>query len=476
MAPAEFDVCVVGAGSAGLSVAAGTSQFGLKTVLIERGEMGGECLNSGCVPSKAMLAAAKAAHRSGASGVPGVGGSAPAVDFAAVKDGVREVIETIAPHDSVARFEKLGVTVLRDTARFVDAETMEVGDARIRARWFVIATGSKAVVPGIPGLDPSRILTNDTIFDLRDKPDHLVIIGGGPIGVEMAVAHRRLGAEVTILERYAILPHDEPELVDDLRGILRSEGVTLMEGAEVASVRHGADSVDVGIRRNGRDEAVSGSHLLVAAGRTPQLQDLRLDAAGVAHDAKGIVVDGRLRTSRNHIFALGDVIDAPHFTHVAGYQAGIVVRNLAFRLPASVDYEALPWVTYSDPELAHVGLTEAQARKRHGDKVSVHRVALRSNDRAVTERRTTGSIMVVVGARGRILGASILAPSAGEMIGLWCLAVKQKLTLKAITDVMLPYPTMGEIGKTAASQYYQPLLFNDRTSRLVGALQWLPKW
>ena len=292
----------------------------------------------------------------------------------------------------------------------------------------------------------------------------------------MAVAHRRLGAEVTILERYAILPHDEPELVDDLRGVLRGEGIILIEGADVTSVRHGADSVDVSIRRNGRDEAVSGSHLLVAAGRSPQLQDLQLDAAGVAHDARGIVVDGRLRTSRSHIFALGDVIDAPHFTHVAGYQAGIVVRNLAFRLPASVDYEALPWVTYSDPELAHVGLTEAQARKRHGDKVSVQRVALRSNDRAVAERRTTGSIMVVVGARGRILGASILAPSAGEMIGLWCLAVKQKLTLKAITDVMLPYPTISEIGKAAASQYYQPLLFNDRTSRLVGALQWLPRW
>jgi pyruvate/2-oxoglutarate dehydrogenase complex dihydrolipoamide dehydrogenase (E3) component len=264
--------------------------------------------------------------------------------------------------------------------------------------------------------------------------------------------------------------------VEDLRGVLRGEGITLIEGAEVSSVRHGPDSVDVGIRRDGRDAAVSGSHLLVAAGRSPQMQDLRLDAAGVAHDAKGIAVDGRLRTSRSHIFALGDVIDAPHFTHVAGYQAGIVVRNLAFRLPAKVDYRALPWVTYTDPELAHVGLTETQARKRHGDKVAVQRVALRTNDRAVAERRTTGSIKVIVGSRGRILGASILAPSAGEMIGLWCLAIQQKLTLKAITDVMLPYPTMGEIGKAAASQYYRPLLFNNRTSRVVGALQWLPTW
>ncbi|MDP3690533.1 NAD(P)/FAD-dependent oxidoreductase [Bradyrhizobium sp.] len=467
---------MVGAGSAGLSVAAGTSQLGLKTVLIERGEMGGECLNSGCVPSKALLAAAKTAHGYGGWEIAGVSGSTPDVDFAAVHDGVRGVIETIAPHDSVARFEKLGVTVLRDTARFVDAETMEIGDARLRARWFVIATGSKAVIPKIPGLDPSATLTNDTIFGLREKPDHLVIIGGGPIGIEMAVAHRRLGAAVTILERDAILPHDEPELVDDLRGVLRDEGIVLLEGVEISSIRHGPGRVEAGFRRDGRDNSVSGSHLLVAAGRSPQLQDLQLDAAGVVHDARGIVVDGRLRTNRRHIFALGDVIDAPHFTHVAGYQAGIVVRNLAFRLPARVDYRALPWVTYADPELAHVGLTEAQARKSLGGKVSVQRVALRTNDRAVAERRTTGSIKVILGPRGRILGASILAPSAGEMIGLWCLAIKQRLTLKAITDLMLPYPTMSEIGKAAASQYYQPLLFNDRTSRVVGALQWLPIW
>lgn len=474
MAEAAFDVCVIGAGAAGLSVAAGTSQLGLKTVLIERGAMGGECLNSGCVPSKALLAAGKAAHHRDVIDIPGVSGGPAPTDFVAVKDGLRAVIAAIAPHDSVERFEQLGVTVLRDSARFVDANSVEVGGITVRARWFVVATGSRPAVPKIAGLDRSKIYTNENIFELRDKPDHLVIVGGGPIGIEMAFAHRRLGIPVTVLERYSILPHDEPELVEELRGVLRHEGISIREHVEIGSIDHRPEGVLLRIRKDGLDHTISGSHLLVAAGREPVLEDLRLDAAGITYDSNGILVDARLRTSQRHIFALGDVINAPHFTHVAGYQAGIVVRNLAFRLPAKVDYEALPWVTYADPELAHVGLTEIQARKRCGSKVGVELVPLARNDRAVAERRSGGAIKVVVGSRGRILGASILAPAAGEMIGLWCLAVRQKLSLRAISDVTLPYPTFGEIAKSAASQHYQPILFSDRTKQLVGALQWLP--
>lgn len=476
MTQMNFDVCVIGAGSAGLTVAAGTSQLGLKTVLIERGEMGGECLNTGCVPSKALLAAGKAAHHCKEPAVPGVSGATARSNFPDVKDGVRSVIEAIAPNDSAARFEKLGATVLRDSARFLNPGSVAVGGVTVRARRFVVATGSRAVVPKIPGLDPSKALTNDTIFGLREQPKHLVIIGGGPIGIEMAVAHRRLGARVTVLERDSILPKDEWELVETLRGTLRREGISLREKTEITSVEHVSDGVVVRVKKCDLVEDIPGSHLLVAAGRAPNLEDIGLDAAGIDHDKDGIIVDRRLRTSRRHIFALGDVVNGPHFTHVAGYQAGIVVRNIAFRLPARVDYGALPWVTYSDPELAHVGLTEASARMRFGSRVSVERVPLERNDRAVAEHRTAGSIMVVVGPRGRILGASILAPAAGEMIGLWCLAVKQKLTLRTIGDLMLPYPTMSEIGRAAASQHYQPILFSDRTRRLVGALQWLPSW
>ena len=476
MSQLDCEVCIIGAGSAGLSVAAGLGQLGLRTVLIEHAEMGGECLNTGCVPSKALLAAGKAAFRGTADTIPGVSGQASGVDFAAVKDGVLGVIAAIAPKDSVARFEGLGVKVLKCTAAFVDSHTVRAGRDVVRAERFVIATGSSPVVPPVPGLLAEKVFTNETIFALRDRPSHLLIMGGGPIGIEMALAHRRLGAKVTVIEKSGILPRDEPELVGLLRGLLKREEIEILEGAEIASVEHAHDGVVVTVRREGRTERFSGSHLLVATGRAPRVEGLGLDAAGIEHNKRGIVVDARLRTTRRHVFALGDVIDAPRFTHVAGYQAGIVVRNLAFRLPAKVDYEALPWVTYTDPELAHVGLTETEARKRHGADVRIELVSLAENDRAIAEHRTAGSIKIVLGRRDRILGVSILAPAAGEMIGLWCLAIRRKLPLRAIADLMLPYPTMSEIGKAAAGQHYRPTLFGKTTRRLVRALQFLPAW
>lgn len=471
----DVDVCIVGAGSAGLSVAAGCAQLGLSTALIEQGAMGGECLNTGCVPSKALLAAAKRAHAATAPAMAGLGGGAPTVDFGAVKDGVRSVIDTIAPHDSAERFEGMGVTVLRGTARFENARALTVGDDRVRARWFVLATGSRPAIPVIPGLDVASILTNETIFGLRDKPDHLLIVGGGPIGVEMAVAHRRLGVPVTLIERGTILPRDEPDLVEDLRQAMRDDGITLLEQASIVSVVHGPGSIAATVQRGRDTMIVTGSHCLVATGRAPAIAPLNLEAPGIASTAGGITVDARLRTNLRHVFALGDVIDGPRFTHVASYQAGIVVRNIAFRLPAKVDYRALAWVTYTDPELAHVGLTEAAARVQHGRNVSVLTVPLARNDRAVAERRPAGSLKVVVGRGSRILGASILAPSAGEIIGLWCLALNRKLTLKAVADLMLPYPTLGETAKAAASDYYKPALFSRPTRRLVSALGWLPR-
>ena len=425
MTPRRCDVCVIGAGSAGLSVAAGTSQLGLDTVLIERGAMGGECLNTGCVPSKALLAVAKRRHASTSALMPGLGTGEAPVDFGDVREGLRAVIDTIAPHDSVARFESLGVTVLRGTATFLDERTLAVGAERIRARWFVVATGSRPLVPPIPGLDPASVLTNETIFSLRDPPSRLVILGGGPIGIEMALAHRRLGVPVTLVERDEILPRDEPELVAALRKTLVAEGIEMLEGATVTRVDHTPGCTTLMVKRGGRTEPIAGSHVLVATGRVPGIEDLDLAAAGVAIGPAGIAVDARLRTSRRHICALGDVLDGPRFTHVAAYQAGIVVRNLAFRLPAKIDDRALPWVTYTDPELAHVGLTEAEARARQGSRVGVEIVPLSRNDRAVAERQTGGLLKVVVGRHGHILGASLLAPAAGEAIGLWCLAISR---------------------------------------------------
>jgi pyruvate/2-oxoglutarate dehydrogenase complex dihydrolipoamide dehydrogenase (E3) component len=474
MARIECDVCVIGAGSAGLSVAAGTSQLGLRTVLVERGEMGGECLNVGCVPSKALLAAADRAHAPTGREMPGIGATSPAVDFGRVKDHVAATIAAIAPHDSVERFEGLGVTVLRDSARFRDPRALEVGRDLVVARRYVIATGSSPAIPDIPGLDPSRSLTNETVFALRERPDHLVILGGGPIGVEMAQAHRRLGSAVTVIQRSRILSRDEPELVDILRDRLVAEGVQFRENATVRSVRHGDGAVTLTIERGGRTEDMAGSHLLVAVGRRASTGDLDLAAAGVEHGPNGIKTDRRLRTSQRHIYALGDVIDGPRFTHAASYQAGIVVRNLAFRLPAKVDYRALPWATFSDPELAHVGMTEAEARDAHGSAVTAVTASMARNDRAIAERRTEGLVKIVAGRRGRILGASILAPHAGDIIGLWCLAISRGLTLRAVTDTILPYPTLGEAGKATASSYYTPSLFSERTRRAVRFLQRLP--
>jgi pyruvate/2-oxoglutarate dehydrogenase complex dihydrolipoamide dehydrogenase (E3) component len=471
----KCDVCVVGAGSAGLSVAAGTAQLGLQTVLIEAGLMGGDCLNTGCVPSKALLAAAKQAHAHMRSDVGGIAPHTAAVDRRDVNAHVQGTIDAIAPHDSEERFESLGVHVLRQRAAFESPKLVVAGDSEVQASHFVIAAGSRAAIPPISGLDAARVLTNETIFSLDAMPEHLIIVGGGPIGIEMAQAHRRLGSKVTVLEMRTILPKDEPELVDILRKQLESEGVDIRENVAVRSVRHDEREHLIEIEAGGKTSSIRGTHLLVAAGRQVNVSGLGLEKAGVDFDKKGIKTDSRLRTSQKHIFAVGDIAGGPQFTHVAGYHAGIVVRNIAFRLPARVDYSALPWVTYTDPELAHVGLTLESAREQFGEGVRGVLHPFEGVDRAVAERRSEGCLKLIARPNGRILGCSILGPGAGEMIGLWALAVKQKLKLRALTEVMLPYPTFSEISKQVASEWYKPALFSGRTRRLVGYLQKLPQ-
>jgi pyruvate/2-oxoglutarate dehydrogenase complex dihydrolipoamide dehydrogenase (E3) component len=464
------DLCIVGAGSGGLSVAAGAAQMGASVVLIEKHRMGGDCLNTGCVPSKALLAAAHAADAVRHAGRFGVNGHEPAIDFAGVHAHVHGVIAAIAPHDSVERFEGLGVTVLRAAARFTGPDEVEADGQRIRARRFVVATGSSAAVPPVPGLAEVPFLTNESVFDLTALPGHLIVIGGGPIGVEMALAFRRLGAAVTLLERASILPKDEPEAVAVIRGVLLREGIALHEGAEILGVRRAANGVEVELKGSEAPVLLHGTHLLVAAGRRPNTQELGLEAAGIAATPRGITVDAGLRSSNRRVYAIGDVAGGPQFTHIAGYHAGIVIRNALFGLPAKVDYAALPWVTYADPELAHVGLTEADARSA-GHAVTILAQPLSGNDRAQAEGATEGLIKVVLGPRGRILGATIVAPRAGEMIGLWGLAIQKKLRIGAIASSLAPYPTMSEISKRAAGGFYTPSLFGPRTRRLVGLIQ-----
>jgi pyruvate/2-oxoglutarate dehydrogenase complex dihydrolipoamide dehydrogenase (E3) component len=468
MAEIKTDICVIGAGSGGLSVAAGAVQMGASTVLIERGAMGGDCLNYGCVPSKSLLVAGRAADAVRHAGRFGVNGHEPEIDFARVHDHVHGVIAAIAPNDSVQRFEGLGVRVIQASARFTDPGTVEAGGDTIRARRFVLATGSRAATPPIPGLADVPFLTNETIFERRSAPDHLIIIGGGPIGMEMAQAHRRLGARVTLIQKGDILPKDDQDLVAIVRDRITAEGVDLREGAEVARVERRGNGVAVILEDGAR---VEGSDLLVAAGRQANVDGLGLEAAGIEFSVKGVTTDARLRTTNRRVFAVGDVAGGPQFTHIAGYHAGIVIRNALFRLPAKVDYSALPWVTYTEPELAHVGLTEAQARESHSE-VKVLTWGFEENDRAQAERDTEGKVKVVTLPNGRILGASIVGAHAGELIQVWCLAISQKLKIGAIASMVAPYPTLGEASKRAAGGFYTPKLFSGRTRGLVRFLGW----
>jgi pyruvate/2-oxoglutarate dehydrogenase complex dihydrolipoamide dehydrogenase (E3) component len=465
------DLCVIGAGSGGLSVAAGAAQLGADVVLVERGLMGGDCLNYGCVPSKSLLAAAKVAETGRRAARFGVTYAPPAIDFAAVMDHVAAVIARIAPNDSEERFRALGVTVVRAEGRFTDPRTLRAADNEIRPRRFVIATGSEPVVPPIPGLAEMPYLTNETVFANRTLPEHLIVIGGGAIGVEMAQAHRRLGSRVTVVDIGPLLPRDEPELVDLLARRLAAEGIEIRAGTGIESAcRAGAG---VALRLAG-GETITGSHLLVAAGRRPNVMALDLPAAGIEASARGITVDARLRTSNRRAFAVGDVAGGPQFTHIAAYHAGIVIRNALFRLPARVDYRALPWVTYTDPELAQVGLGEAAARAA-GEAVHVLRWPFADNDRAQTERDTEGLVKIIAGRRGRILGASILGAGAGDLILPWALAIARRLKIGAVADLVVPYPTRGEAGKRAAGSYYAPTLFSPRTRRLVRLLAHLSR-
>jgi pyruvate/2-oxoglutarate dehydrogenase complex dihydrolipoamide dehydrogenase (E3) component len=462
----KVDICVVGAGSGGLTVAAGASQMGASVVLVEKHEMGGDCLNYGCVPSKALLAAAHAAetYRQGAAF--GLAPNLPEVSFPAVRDHVAGVIEAIRPQDSVERFEALGVRVLQGEGKFVDSRRLRVGDEVIEARRFVVATGSRPSVPPIPGLDEVPYFTNETIFENATRPEHLIVIGGGPIGLEMAQAHRRLGADVTVLEMARILPKDDPELVQVIRRRLAREGVRVLEGTEVGRVaRHGRGIV---VETEGPDgaEPIEGSHLLVAAGRRVNVEGLELAAAGIEATAGGITVDARLRTSNKRVFAVGDVAGGLQFTHIASYHAGVVLKNALFRLPAKVDLRAAPCVTYTDPELAQVGLDEAAARRRHGD-IRILRWPFAENDRARTERRPDGLVKVVTDKRGRILGAGIAGPHAGELIQPWILALQNSMKIGKIATMIVPYPTLGEVSKRAAGSYFTPRLFSDRTRKLV---------
>ncbi|MEO9573370.1 MAG: FAD-dependent oxidoreductase [Tateyamaria sp.] len=464
----KTDVLVIGAGSGGLSVAAGASQMGADVVLLEGHKTGGDCLNYGCVPSKALIASGKAAYGQSHSDVYGVANVVPQVDYAAAKDHVRNVIAQIEPVDSQERFEGFGVTVIREFGHFISDTEVQAGDAVISARRIVIATGSSPFVPPIDGIDTVPYLTNETLWDLRDQPEHLLIIGGGPIGMEMAQAHVRLGSKVTVIEGAKALGKDDPEMAAIVLDNLRAEGVEIVEDAKASRIE-GSDGEIAVHTEDGR--RIIGTHLLVAVGRKSNTDKLKLESAGVETTRSGVKVDASLRTTNKRVYAIGDAAGGLQFTHVAGYHAGVIIRSMLFGLPSKSKTSHIPWATYTDPELAQVGLTEAQAKDEHANKLEVVRFHYEHNDRAIAERKTSGLIKVMV-VKGRPVGVSIAGHQAGELINLWALVLANKMKMSQVAAMVAPYPTIGEVNKRAAGAYFSPRLFDsDLVKRVVGLVQ-----
>ena len=469
------DLCIIGAGSAGLSLAAGAAQLGVSVVLIEAAKMGGDCLNYGCVPSKALLVAAKTAAAVRGAGVFGVECEAPKINFARVHDHIHEVIAEIAPHDSQERFESLGCTVLRGEAHFTGRRSLQVGDTEVVARNFVIASGSSPLVPPIEGLRTTPHYTNETIFDLKECPKTMIVLGGGPIGCELGQAFARLGAEVSIVELASLLPRDDSDAAEVVRQALRGDGVHLYEGraaVRVASNERGGVAVAIA-DKEGNEEVLEADSLIVALGRVPNLASLNLEKAGVEYGRGGVKNNARLRTSNKRVWVAGDAAGRMQFTHVAGNHAGVLVRNLLFRIPAKVQEHAIPWVTYTEPELAQVGMTLASA-KDAGLSASASEWAFSENDRARAMRHKQGFVRVVVDEKKRVLGCTIVGASAGELILPWVLAVNERRKLVKMTGGIAPYPTLSEASLRAAGAYFTPALFAPKTRRLVGLLSRLP--
>jgi len=464
----KTDLCIIGAGSGGLSVAAGAVQMGADVVLLEGHKMGGDCLNYGCVPSKALLAAGKHAHWMTNGAAFGITPSTPKVDYAAAKAHVASVIKGIEPHDSVERFEGLGVKVIQEYGQFISPTAVQAGDTVIKARRFVIATGSSPFVPPIPGLDSVPFETNETIFQLMTQPKHLLVIGGGPIGLEMAQAHARLGSKVTVIEGMKALGKDDPEIAAIALERIRAEGVEIVEDALAEKISGKAGDITVKTKDG---KSYKGTHLLVAVGRKANLDKLNLEAAGIETIRNGIKVDASLKTTNRKVYAIGDVAGGLQFTHVAGYHASVIAKSALFGLPSKATDRHIPWATYTDPEIAQVGLTEAAAREKHGDKVEIVRFEYKDNDRARAELATTGLIKVMI-LKGRPIGASIVGAQAGELITLWAMAIANNLKMSAVAGMVAPYPTLSEINKRAAGAYFGPKLFNSKlVKKVVGFVQ-----
>jgi pyruvate/2-oxoglutarate dehydrogenase complex dihydrolipoamide dehydrogenase (E3) component len=464
------DLCVIGAGSGGLSVAAAAARFGVPVVLIEKGRMGGDCLNYGCVPSKSLLAAGKRAEAVRTASTFGIDVIEAQIDHRGVHDHVHGVIAAIAPNDSIERMTGLGVRVIQAQASFLDKFTVEAGRALVRARRFVIATGSIPSIPPIPGLDEVPYLTNETIFDVSERIQHLIVLGGGPVGLELAQAHRMLGSHVSVFDIENFLAREDPEAAAVLVKRLVDTQVMLHADTRVERIERSTQGLAVHFIENGEPTMLRGTHLLVATGRKPNVKSLSLERAGIAFSEDGIKVNHQLKTTNRRVFAIGDVIGGPAFTHRANYHATIVIRNALFRLRPDANTGIIPRVVYTDPELAQIGLTEAEARKRYR-RIRIYRAPYTENDRAQCERATEGFIKVITRPNGAILGCTIVGAEAGELLQLWVVAMAKGMRIGDLIHLVLPYPTFSELSKRVAYTYYLPTLTNSWLRSIIGFLR-----
>ncbi len=465
MSKSHYDLVVIGGGAAGLVTAGGAAQLGVRTLLVERHRLGGECLYTGCVPSKAVIAAAARAHASANRGA--LADSAGGWSFA--RNGVQAAISTIEPHDSPERFRGFGVEVVFGHASFAGRDILRIGDREVTARRFVVATGSRPAIPSIPGLAGLPYRTNEDIFDLVEAPEHLIVIGGGVIGCELSQAFARLGVRVTLVDIAAILPNDDPEAVAVVRAQLVADGVILNENVSITGATGGSGAMSLTLADG---TTIAGSHLLVAAGREARTSGFGLDLAGVDTTKRGIVVDKYLRTSNPRIFAIGDCRDGPRLTHAADQDARTVIQNALFPFRKRTDYTALPAAIFTDPELAQVGLTEARAREAH-PKVAVYRHDFDHNDRSVTDGDMRGFVKIMA-VGNRVVGVTIVGDHAGELLALASFAVSGKLRLSDLANQTYAYPTLSEAIRFAAELRGQAKLFTPMVRRITRLFQKLP--
>lgn len=468
MADYDYDIGILGGGAAGLTVASGAAQLGAKTLLIEKEPaLGGDCLHYGCVPSKTLIRSARLYHdmrHAGRFGLPEV--ALPPVDFSRIAGRIRDVVARIQKHDSEERFCGLGAKVVFGTAYFKDDHTVDLNGRAVSAKTWVIATGSSAAIPPIPGLKEVDYITNREIFSLDRLPGTMIVLGAGPIGIEMAQAFGRLGTSVTVVDRTdQILGKEDADMAEAVRSVMQSEGVAFYLGAAIQGVAvvDGEKQVTLELS-DGASIDLKADTVLVALGRSANVNDLRLDAAGVAVEPTGITVDARLRTSQKHIFAAGDVSGGYQFTHAAGYEGGVVVTNAVIHLPRKVDYTWMPWCTYTNPELASIGMNEEAARNA-GIEYAVWTEFFRDNDRSLAEGAAEGRIKLILDKKEKPLGVQILGPRAGDLIAEWVAVLNGGLRLSTLASAVHPYPTLGEISKRVTGSVFSPKLFSNKVQK-----------